>query len=108
MSKTYLDYLQDVANEDVRKLVEAHKNYGDSCLKRGGVGLFMMFARKWDRLEKQVGSQGWDLFKALKTDSREEGVIDDIRDLRRYLQICEAEWLRQQNEDQPKLPFKKK
>ena len=80
-----------VANEDVKKLHEAEKSYGDSWKQRGGVGAFMMLARKWDRLEKQVVETQFDVFAAAEKDQRVEGVIDDIRDLRRYLLLVEAE-----------------
>jgi hypothetical protein len=73
------------------KLEEAEQSYGDSWKQRGGVGAFMMLARKWDRLEKQVTEQGYDIFQAIAYDGREEGVLDDIRDLRRYLFLVEAE-----------------
>ena len=43
-----------VARADVTALEKAEESYGDSWKKRGGVGAFMMLARKWDRLEKQV------------------------------------------------------
>lgn len=95
----YLRHLAQIGLEDVNGLQEAHKSYGASCLKRGGAGLFMMFARKWDRLEKLLESgvvktgetfSQWDIFAALQLDPRAEGVIDDIRDLRRYLMIAEA------------------
>lgn len=105
---TYLDYLSEVANEDVLGLEVAEKSYGDSWKKRGGCGAFMMLARKWDRLEKALQprdvsgvaacspQQGdavpaWDIFKAVERDVRPEGIIDDIRDLRRYLNLVEAE-----------------
>lgn len=83
-----------VADMDIVHLSLAEKSYGTSWKKRGGVGAFMMLARKWDRLENQVSHTGWDVFKACREDSREEGVIDDIRDLRRYLLLVEAELLR--------------
>jgi len=51
----------------------------------------MMLARKWDRLEKQVGEYNYDIFRAAYDDRREEGIIDDIRDLRRYLFLVEAQ-----------------
>ena len=51
----------------------------------------MMLARKWDRLEKQVSEKHFDVFAAAEDDQRVEGVIDDIRDLRRYLLLVEAE-----------------
>ena len=70
---------------------EAEQSYGDSWKKRGGVGAFMMLARKWDRLEKQVNEHNFNIFKASAKDKRDEGIIDDIRDLRRYLLLVEAE-----------------
>jgi hypothetical protein len=85
-----------VADMDVVHLTLAEKSYGDSWKRRGGVGAFMMLARKWDRLENQVSRLGWDVFKACTEDTRPEGVIDDIRDLRRYLTLVEAELLRQE------------
>lgn len=90
---SYLEHLSQIAKEDVTGLEEAHTHYGDSCLKRGGVGLFMMLARKWDRLENSLRnepSNKWDVLEKIRSDSRAEGVIDDIRDLRRYLMIVEA------------------
>lgn len=91
-----MELCQQVADMDVSKLHIAEESYGDSWKKRGGVGAFMMLARKWDRLENQVSRLGWDVFKACTEDTRPEGVIDDIRDLRRYLTLVEAELLRQE------------
>lgn len=106
----YLDHLVTVAEEDVRALKEAEKSYGDSWKQRGGVGAFMMLARKWDRIEKQVGqdralppdgggntrvAHAYDVFAHIKTDNRPEGLLDDIRDLRRYLMLVEAEMVAQ-------------
>jgi hypothetical protein len=103
----HMDYLSQVAVEDISCLRVAEQNYGSSWKKRGGVGAFMMLARKWDRLENALsprdGATGqasayeevasWDILQALKHDTREEGIIDDIRDLRRYLLLVEAEYL---------------
>ena len=80
-----------LANEDVEGLHMSEQSYGNSWKQRGGVGAFMMLARKWDRLEKQVGECNYDVFQAALNDSREEGILDDIRDLRRYLFLVEAE-----------------
>ena len=80
-----------LASLDTLKLNEAEQSYGDSWKQRGGVGAFMMLARKWDRLEKQVTEYHYDVFHAIEQDAREEGIIDDIRDLRRYLFLVEAE-----------------
>ncbi len=85
-----------LANEDVEGLHISEQSYGNSWKQRGGVGAFMMLARKWDRLEKQVADWNYDVFQTAFEDSREEGVIDDIRDLRRYLFLVEAEIRMQQ------------
>ena len=47
----YLTHLEAIAKEDVLGLTKAQQSYGDSWKKRGGVGAFMMLARKWDRIE---------------------------------------------------------
>lgn len=70
-----------------------NREYGGSWKSRGGVGAFMMFARKWDRLEnaltirneKGVSVGFRDLFELAITDDRPEGIIDDLEDLRNYL-----------------------
>lgn len=105
-STNYLDHLKPVAESDVEGLLKAQQSYGDSWKRRGGVGAFMMLARKWDRLEKRLaelprarpelgpnveGGDRYDIFHHIEADRRSEGVIDDIRDLRRYLTLVEAE-----------------
>ena len=85
--------VNQIAHEDVQQLHEAEKSYGDSWKQRGGVGAFMMLARKWDRIENQTQREKYDIFQTIRIDNREEGVIDDIRDLRRYLLLVEAEML---------------
>ena len=87
-----------LANDDVSALHEAEKSYGDSWKKRGGIGAFMMLARKWDRIENQSNDYTYDIFLALEEDQRPEGLIDDIRDLRRYLLLVEAEMALQNND----------
>lgn len=106
---TYLDHLDAVGKADADSLRRAEKSYGDSWKRRGGVGAFMMLARKWDRLENAMTSQAsrfigadgrpmpeapqldrYDIFNRAKADKRAEGIIDDIRDLRRYLMLVEA------------------
>lgn len=88
---TYLRHLIDVIITDVVGLYKAAKSYGPSWKQRGGVGAFMMLARKWDRLEQRVKRHNYDIFVAVKADTRREGLIDDVRDLRRYLLLVEAE-----------------
>jgi hypothetical protein len=79
-----------ISAEDWTSLDKAEQDYGDSWRKRGGVGAFMMLARKWDRIENQVVEKGWDIFKSIEQDIRPEGILDDIKDLRRYLLLVEA------------------
>ena len=82
--------IQNLANTDVAKLKQAQESYGDSWRSRGGVGAFMMLARKWDRIENQVRKDGYDVFKTIYDDPSESGILDDIRDLRRYLLLVEG------------------
>ena len=92
MPKTHnLMHVDAVAAADVEGVKKAFQSYGDSWKKRGGAGAFMVTARKWDRLENFLQSRGYDIFAAAQEDSRAEGIIDDIRDLRRYLLLWEAE-----------------
>lgn len=135
----FLEHLEVIASEDAAGLRTAYASYGDSWKRRGGVGAFMMMARKWDRLENRVrkgakpigelfarllgdlremhldaeleprdvceamlervrqeldeprAADAYDIFAHVMADQRAEGVIDDIRDLRRYLMLVEAE-----------------
>jgi hypothetical protein len=107
-SPDHMTHLKEVALEDVAGLERAERQYGSSWKRRGGVGAFMMLARKWDRLETALKPREdnpalangatpdrpvapWDIFGAIATDQRAEGIIDDIRDLRRYLLLVESE-----------------
>ena len=87
-----------LCSQDWTSLDKAEEDYGNSWKKRGGIGAFMMLARKWDRIENQVNDYTYDIFLALDEDKRPEGLIDDIRDLRRYLLLVEAEMALQKNE----------
>ncbi|MBE16835.1 MAG: hypothetical protein CL867_11360 [Cytophagaceae bacterium] len=83
------DRIQEIVNEDVNKLCEAEVSYGESWRQRGGVGAFMMLARKWDRIENQVNQHEYNIFTSFNHDPRKEGILDDIQDLRRYLLLVE-------------------
>lgn len=92
----FLNKLHEIAEKDAQGLIAAQKSYGNSWKSRGGIGAFMMLARKWDRLENRVrmprdGATSYDIFAHVAADPRGEGIIDDIRDLRRYLLLVEAE-----------------
>jgi len=73
----------------VNVLVDKGMQYGDSWKKRGGIGAFMMLARKWDRIELEAKEAGWDIFHAI--DISRSDLLDDIRDLRNYLTLVEHE-----------------
>lgn len=93
----YLTYLEAIASDDAKGLLKGHESYGNSWKSRGGVGAFMNLARKWDRLDKLMaetpGANGdrFDIFAHIEKDPRVEGALDDVRDLRRYLLLVEAE-----------------
>lgn len=115
----HLKYLQTVADEDVRQLQEKERTYEGSWKARGGVGCFMMLARKWDRIENMLKKPlvcggrtvpAWDIFGYVKEqcgwfrdakgkpflgysyDIGKDGMLlAEVRDLRRYLLLVEAE-----------------
>ena len=87
----FLGELDGIAQEDAAGLKKAYESYGPSWKQRGGVGAYMMACRKFDRLENRVRKLGYDVFRAIAEDDRGEGCIDDVRDLRRYLMLIEAE-----------------
>lgn len=107
-------HLDAVARADAALVREKDLSYGSSWKKRGGVGAFMMLARKWDRLEEMVQKLGaygggdkdarpYDLFSWIAAQGRNDSdgrfqgsdgtVIAEIRDLRRYLLLVEAEMI---------------
>lgn len=87
------DQIRRIALEDVDVLEEKGSHYGRSWVKRGGIGAFMMLARKWDRLENVAERNGYEVFQAIEADPGPEGVLESIRDLRRYLLLVESEYL---------------
>jgi hypothetical protein len=81
--------MKNLAQEDILSLIESEKSYGDSWKRRGGTGAFMMLARKFDRIEQQAESCNYDVFVAGSRFGGEDGLLDDIGDLRRYLFLVE-------------------
>jgi hypothetical protein len=81
--------ITQIAMQDVVALEIKGKTYGSSWKARGGVGAFMMLARKWDRIENIAKAAGWDILEAGVQNTGD--VLDDIADLRRYLLLVEAE-----------------
>jgi len=90
-SEQYWDSAREIALADIAQLEDKDASYGSSWKKRGGVGAYMMLARKMDRLEKQVEAFNWDIFEAILQNPDEDGILDDIGDLRRYLFLVETE-----------------
>lgn len=101
----YMDFLPALAAEDVTILSKKDAEYGGSWKKRGGVGAFMMAARKMDRIEEQLKkAPAYDIFTHALQDRRPEGILDDIADLRRYLLLIEAEIRAQRAAAEPGSP----
>ena len=96
----HLDFIRPVAEEDLRYVNIKDRQYGGSWKRRGGVGAFMMLARKWDRLENMLSKNmefagAYDIFDWIKrAPSGEDGtILAEVRDLRRYLLLVEAEMM---------------
>jgi len=56
----------------------------------------MIFARKWDRIKQRVtteqpGAARDNILEHIAADTRAEPILDDIRDLRQFLLLTEAE-----------------
>lgn len=86
---TNWENIKGIAQKDLEALSRAQSSYGDSWRRRGGIGAFMMLARKFDRIEHQSEKHGWNIFEAGEVYKGEAGLLDDIRDLRRYLLLVE-------------------
>lgn len=108
----HMTFLEEVARADVTALVQKEATYHGSWKRRGGVGAFMMLARKWDRIESMLSrgseksdvvdgvtipSYNYDIFLAIEQQKPlgdEDGTaLAEIRDLRRYLILVEAEMI---------------
>ena len=100
----HMEFLEVVAEDDVAHLRDKERTYKGSWKQRGGVGAFMMLARKWDRLEEMVKAEGmtlpggmsgtadrYDIFQHAHANNGREGVLAQVGDLRRYLMLVEAE-----------------
>lgn len=95
------DIIHKLAIIDYEEVKAADQTYGSSWKKRGGIGAAMMLARKWDRIENAVEKHAWDIFSAIRANPSSSGIMDDIRDLRRYLLLVEAEMKMQGVLDKP-------
>lgn len=87
---TNFKVVEEIALRDVMVLIDKDASYGSSWQRRGGVGAFMMMARKWDRIEQQANKENYDVFRACGNDMGVvDNLLDDIADLRRYLLLVE-------------------
>lgn len=82
------DKLESLARNDVDLVARKDEDYGSSWKRRGGVGAFMMLARKWDRIENFVRQHGYDVFRAIE---REPTIVEDMMDLGGYLWLVRSE-----------------
>ncbi len=80
--------IEQIAMNDVVTLQKKGSTYGSSWRARGGVGAFMMLARKWDRIENIAKSANYDVFAVAQKNTGE--ILDDIADLRAYLLLVES------------------
>jgi hypothetical protein len=91
MPDTLSTRLGAIAAQDVREVTRKDAEYGSSWKERGGAGAFFVWVRKYDRMVIQLKKFHYDVFEAVKADQRKDGLIDDIRDCRRYLLLWEDE-----------------
>ena len=90
----HMRFLKEISEKDIRQLEEKEKTYKGSWKKRGGVGAFMMLARKWDRLEEICKRADYDIFEVCREMSGRDGTaLAEVRDLRTYLLLIEAEMI---------------
>lgn len=93
----YHDFIPDIANKDLAEVIPKDISYQASWKNRGGTGAFHVgLARKWDRLEAILKTQfDYDVFRGIAADTsgKDGSVLDQIRDLRRYLLLIEAEMM---------------
>lgn len=94
----HLEFLEQVTIQDCATIREKEATYQGSWKRRGGVGAFMMLARKWDRIENMMTTQSerqFDVFHGIEQDTsgRDGSPLAEIRDLRCYLILIEAEML---------------
>ena len=91
----HMYFLDTIAQRDIVTLHHKESTYGGSWKKRGGAGAFMVTFRKVDRLENIATKHGYDIFKAVAEDmsGADGSALAELRDLRQYLMLIEAEML---------------
>jgi hypothetical protein len=104
----YHSWLRPIALEDVRFLVEKDTSYGASWKISGGRSAWFMLLRKMDRMRELMRYRGLpntvidalrmdDIFEMIKAqpDGGDGSMLAEVRDLRRYLLLVEAEMVEQ-------------
>lgn len=81
--------IEEIVREDVQGLQDGYKKYGNSWRRYAGVSAFFNIFRKVDRIEKACIENGYDIFLAAKAFPGDTGLLDDVRDCRRYLLLVE-------------------
>lgn len=94
-------HMKSLVEQDLAFLIKKDKTYAGSWKQRGGVGAFMMLARKWDRIENfaKGHSKQYDIFDLVLSSKDPEDILDDFKDLRNYLLLAE-DFIRKQMETQ--------
>jgi hypothetical protein len=90
---THLNFIDHIARTDCDQVRLKEETYRGSWKKRGGIGAFMMLARKWDRIEEMMIERAYDIFRE-PGDGSDGTPLAEIRDLRRYLLLVESELVR--------------
>jgi len=104
MSEDNVDFLQNVADEDVRFLIEREALYKGSWKKSGGRSAYFMLVRKIDRIQNIMSQKPTtieeaiaqhDIFEKIKEDpsGKDATLLSEVRDLRRYLLLVESEMI---------------
>ncbi len=89
----HMEWLERVVASDVAVLRTKEETYQGSWKRRGGRGVFHMFARIWDHLEAMLVPFDDDVFMGIADHPLGDNgtPLVAVRDLRRYLLLCEAE-----------------
>lgn len=98
MQRKFEQRLKALVSKDVERLLAGRQKYGDSWRKRGGREAYFNVTRKIDRMERacEQAKVDCDLFAAIKANpasdgdvAGKDGLLDDLRELRHYLLLCE-------------------
>ncbi len=94
---------REIVEKDLEILNKKIQQHGYDWKKRGGVGAFILAARKWDRIERfccQQSPDKWNIFKAAENKKVTKDLFENIGDLRRYLILIEEEILYRQHKEE--------